>query len=162
MAASPFEKMFMANLPHQATGFIHFVRTGNKGSSPVLLLHAASLDLTYWDAQFEALSRMHDVVAFDWPGHGRSGGISGPIRFEEWAEVVAAVVRETGGGPAHIVGVSMGSMVAQYFALNHPEQVRSLCLIGSACTLAPAVRQAMRERRQRASKRHASGPGWGD
>ena len=60
--------------------------------------------------------------------------------------MVAAIVRETGGGPAHIVGVSLGSMVAQYFASNHPGLVRSLCLIGSACTLPPPVRQAMRER----------------
>ncbi len=118
----------------------------------MVLLHAASLDLTYWDAQFEALSRTHDVVAFDWPGHGRSGGISGQIHFEDWAEVVASVVRKTGGEPAHVVGVSMGSMVAQYFALNHPELVRSLCLIGSACTLPEPVRQAMRERAARARR----------
>ena len=44
----------------------------------------------------------------------------------------------------------MGSMVAQYFALNHPGLVRSLCLIGSACTLAEPVRQAMRERAAKA------------
>ncbi len=118
----------------------------------MVLLHAASLDLTYWDAQFEALSRTHDVVAFDWPGHGRSGGISGQIRFEDWAEVAASVVRQTGGEPAHVVGVSMGSMVAQYFALNHPELVRSLCLIGSACTLPEPVRQAMRERAAKARR----------
>ena len=119
----------------------------------MVLLHAASLDLTYWDAQFEALSWTHDVVAFDWPGHGRSGGISGQIHFEDWAEVVASVVRKTGGEPAHIVGVSMGSMVAQYFALNHPEMVRSLCLIGSACTLPEPGRQAMRERAAKARRK---------
>ena len=136
----------MANSNERSTGSIHSVRAGDRGTTPVILLHAASLDLTYWDAQFEALSRTHDVVAFDWPGHGRSDGITGPASFEDWAEVVAAVVRKIGGGPAHLVGVSLGSMVAQYFALNHPGLVRSLCLIGSACTLAPPVRQAMRER----------------
>ena len=46
----------------------------------------------------------------------------------------------------------MGSMVAQYFALNHPEMVRSLCLIGSACTLPEPVRQAMRERAAKARR----------
>ena len=142
----------MVNSNEHAADFIHSVRAGNRGTPPVVLLHAASLDLTYWDAQFEALSRTHDVVAFDWPGHGRSAGISGPVRFEDWAEVVAAIVRGVGGQPAHIVGVSMGSMVAQYFALNHPNLVRSLCLIGSACTLAEPVRQAMRERAAKARR----------
>ena len=136
----------MAHSDEQTSPFIHSVRAGARGTTPVLLLHAASLDLTYWDAQFAALSRTHDVVAFDWPGHGRSGVIADPARFEDWAEVVAGIVRGTGRESAHVVGVSMGSMVAQYFALNHPELVRSLCLIGSACTLAEPVRQAMRER----------------
>ncbi len=64
--------------------------------------------------------------------------------------MVVAIVRQTGGGPAHIVGVSLGSMVAQYFALNHPALVRSLCLIGAAYTLAAPVRHAMRERAAKA------------
>ena len=73
----------MKNLNDPATKFIHSVRAGPRGTAPVVLLHAASLDLTYWDAQFEALSRTHDVVAFDWPGHGRSGDISDQVRFED-------------------------------------------------------------------------------
>lgn len=125
---------------------VHSVRAGRRGGAPVVLLHAMSLDLTYWDAQFGELSKEHDVLAFDWPGHGRSSGVPEQIRFDELAEVVASVVTAADGGPAHIVGISMGSMVAQTFALNHPELVRSLCLIGSACTLPDAARQAMRAR----------------
>ncbi len=131
-------------------GYIHSVRAGPRGAAPVVLLHAASLDLTYWDAQFEVLSETHDVVAFDWPGHGCSGPITSPARFEDWAEAVATIVRETNAGPAHVVGISMGSMVAQYFALRYPALVRSLGLLGSACTLAEPVREAMRARAAKA------------
>ena len=125
---------------------VNIVRAGPSGGTPVILLHAVSLDLTYWDAQFARLSSTHDVVAFDWPGHGRSSPLAGETSFDRMAEVVALVVREVGGGPAHIVGLSMGSMVAQIFALNHPGSVRSLCLIGSACTFPEPVRQGMRNR----------------
>ena len=112
----------------------------------MILLHAVSLDLTYWDAPFARLSATRDVVAFDWPGHGRSSPLAGETSFDRLAEAFDSVVEAVGGGPAHIVGLSMGSMVAQTFALNYPERVRSLCLIGSACTFPEPVRQGMRRR----------------
>ena len=137
----------MATVTSNDSPFINVVRAGPRSGSPVILLHAVSLDLTYWDAQFERLSRTHDVVAFDWPNHGRSGNLpAAQISFNALAKVVASVVEQTAGGPAHIVGLSMGSMVAQHFALTYPERVRSLCLLGSACTFADAVRQGMQDR----------------
>ncbi len=125
---------------------VNIVRAGPRGGTPVILLHAVSLDLTYWDAPFARLSTTRDVVAFDWPGHGRSSPLAGETSFDRLAETVGSVVQEEGGGPAHIVGLSMGSMVAQTFALNHPEAVRSLCLIGSACTFPEPVRAGMQKR----------------
>ena len=59
---------------------------------------------------------------------------------------MATVIDRTVQKPVHLVGLSMGSMVAQHVALDHPEMVRSLCLIGSACTFADPARQALRER----------------
>ena len=125
---------------------LNIVRAGPQGSAPVVLLHAVSLDLTYWEAQFAVLSRTHEVVAFDWPSHSRSGSLPGEMSFAGLAQVVAAVIERTVQQPAHVVGLSMGSMVAQHFALNYPELVRSLALVGSACTFAGPVRQALRGR----------------
>ena len=140
------------NPSHTPQPFINLVRAGPRGGAPVVLLHAVSLDLTSWDAQFGELSKTRDTVAFDWPGHGRSGGVAGPVSFDDLSQVVAAVVVATSGQPTHIVGISMGSMVAQSFALQHPELVRSLCLIGSACTFADPVRAILRGRAATARK----------
>ena len=136
----------MDNVVPTSDRFINSVRAGPRGGTPVILLHAVSLDLTYWDAQFARLSKTHDVLAFDLPGHGRSSGFAGGISFDDLSEVVASVVNEAASGPAHIVGLSMGSMVAQSFALNHPELIQSLCLIGSTCTFSDPARQALRDR----------------
>ena len=136
----------MTHVTTPADPFVNIVRAGPKGAAPVVLLHAVSLDLTYWDAQFRALSQTHDVVAFDWPSHGHSGPLTGEVSFAGLAEVLAAVIERTVQEPVHVIGLSMGSMVAQRFALNHPGLVCSLCLIGSACTFADPARQALRER----------------
>ncbi len=136
----------MNSQPASTEFSLNIVRAGRAGASPVLLLHAVSLDLTYWDAQFAALSLAHEVIAFDWPSHGRSTPLSAEVSFAKLAEVATIVIEQTVREPVHLVSISMGSMVAQHVALDHPELVRSLCLIGSACTFADPARQALRER----------------
>ena len=51
---------------------LNWIRTGRKDASTILLLHPVGFDLTYWDRQIQALQSVHDVVAFDLPGHGLS------------------------------------------------------------------------------------------
>jgi len=53
---------------------MNVARTGPRGGTPVVLIHAAGLDLTYWDVEIAALSVDRDVIAFDLPRHGRSPG----------------------------------------------------------------------------------------
>ena len=125
---------------------INVVRAGPRGGSPVVLLHAVGLDLTWWDHQFGVLARDHDVVAFDMPGHGLSGRLDAPPSLDLLAAVAAGVVMHVDAGPAHVVGISMGGMVAQTLALARPDLVRSLSLVATLCTFPAPVREALRER----------------
>lgn len=120
---------------------LHTIRTGPRGASPVLLIHPLGLDLTFWDQQIAALCDEFDVIAFDLPGNGASAGHAQDWEFEKVVESIAQVVREAEAHAVHVVGISIGSMIAQGFALKYSRIVRSLTLIGSAATFSPEARQ---------------------
>ncbi len=130
--------------------FINSVRTGPRGGTPVVLVHPVGLDLTYWSLQIEALCDRFDVVAFDLPGHGRTPGEAADWTLDQAAAVLGQVVGSTNAERAHVVGLSVGGMIAQAFAIREPQRVRSLCLIDTAAAFAPEARAAMRARAEAA------------
>ena len=127
-------------------GDINVVRTGPRAGVPVVFLHPAGLDLTWWGDQFEAFSGERDVIAFDLPGHGRSGPLDGTPTFDLMADVLEKVLVTAGGRPVHVVGVSIGGMIAQTFALRRPDLVQSLSLVATLCDFPGPARDALRER----------------
>ncbi len=102
--------------------------------------------MTYWGAQIEALQPAYDVIAFDLPGHGASPGKPEDWTFDHAASTVASLIEGLGCGPVHVVGLSVGGMVAQTLTLAHPALVYSLVLIGTAATFSGSARAAMRAR----------------
>jgi 3-oxoadipate enol-lactonase len=125
---------------------INMVRTGPRGGVPVILMHGVGLDLTFWDLQIATLSTTHDVIAFDLPGHGLSGKPLRPPSSGDMVAILEGVLDHAEAGRAHLVGISVGGMIAQTFALNCPERVRSLSLVATLCTFTDAVRALLRER----------------
>ena len=125
---------------------VNAIRTGPRGGTPVVLLHSAGLDLTYWDAQLDALRRDHDVVALDLPGHGGSRGRAEEITVEHVSAAIGAAITDLDAGPVHLVGLSVGGLIAQSIALDRPQLVRSLVLIDTAANFSPGGQAAMRER----------------
>lgn len=113
-----------------------------------MLLHAVGTDLTLWGPQIEALQPDYDVVAVDLPGHGLSTQPAGEPSFTMFAAGVRQLLERLAAGPVHLVGISFGGMVAQTVALERPALVRSLSLIGTACTFPEIGRAARRERAQ--------------
>lgn len=125
---------------------INWVRTGPRGKPPIILVHPVGLDLTYWAAQIEALHEWHDVVAYDLPGNGSSHGIAQDWSLDRAANVLAQVATATGHERVSVVGISIGGMIAQAFALAYPQALQSLVLIGTACTFSSEERHFARNR----------------
>ena len=125
---------------------LNTVRTGPRGQPPVILLHPVGLDLTYWGLQIDALCDHYDVVAFDLPGQGKSPGTPADWSISQAVSVLRQVVESTGSPTAHIVGLSVGGIIAQAFAVAHSDAVCSLTLISTAPTFSEEGRGAMRKR----------------
>lgn len=111
---------------------LHYERSGS--GEPLLLIQGMSGTHVSWGEPFLAPLREHfEVVAFDNRGIGLSAPIDGPFTIEEMAEDTASLLGELGLESAHVVGISMGGMIAQELALAHPEHVRSLTLGCTYC-----------------------------
>ncbi|MGH3585629.1 MAG: alpha/beta fold hydrolase, partial [Pseudonocardia sp.] len=108
---------------------IHAEATGS--GSPVVLTHDGLLHSATWDAQVPAFAADHRVVRWDRRGYGHSPR---PTRAHSSVEDLAAVVRATADRPAALVGCSFGSLVTVLCALDHPELVASLVLVGPIVT----------------------------
>ncbi len=106
---------------------------GKQGGEPVLLVQGLGADHTGWFLQRFALAGQYRCVAPDNRGVGRSDKPAGPYDLEVMATDLIAVLDDAGVDSAHIVGASMGGILAQILAVRHPERVRSLVLACTAC-----------------------------
>jgi 3-oxoadipate enol-lactonase len=104
---------------------------------PLVLVMGIGYDATLWTlAQVPALSRMFQVVTFDNRDVGRSSLATGRYTIGDMADDVAALMDALDIRRAHLLGLSMGGMIAQEFALRHAGRLHRLVLSG--CGAAPA------------------------
>ena len=134
----------------QAPRQLNVVRLGPQGGTPIVLVHAAGLDLTYWDPQIANLGGDFDIVAFDLPGHGATSGTADDWKGDTLVRVIDQAVATTGASRVHLVGVSLGGMLAQAFTVSHPSQVASLSLLSTTSGLPAEAQRATRARADRA------------
>jgi 3-oxoadipate enol-lactonase len=110
---------------------MYYEEHGDPTAEPLLLIMGFGMNAAAWAPQIPALSGRYHVIAFDNRGAGRTSQPEGAYSIPQMAADAAALLDHLGIESAHIVGASMGGMIAQEFALRYPARVHGLVL---ACT----------------------------
>ncbi len=98
----------------------------------LLFVHAAGSNGNTWHRQLAGFAGAHSPLAFDFPGHGRSGGTESLKSIETYRDFLAAFMDALRLRPAVLIGRSMGGAIAMTYTLAHPERVRGLVLVATA------------------------------
>lgn len=117
---------------------LYFLDPNPGGSPAVLLLHGLGASGSSWTLQFDPLITAGlRPLAPDAPGFGQSRYDGCGWNFKRVAADLAALLDELQTGPVYVVGLSMGGIIAQRFALDYPELVRKLVLVSAFSVLRP-------------------------
>jgi pimeloyl-ACP methyl ester carboxylesterase len=110
---------------------IHYVEAGS--GDPLVLIMGLGGDHQAWGFQLPVLAERHRVIAFDNRGAGQTDAPDHPYTTAMMAADTLRLMDALGIDRAHVVGVSMGGMIAQELALAAPQRVRTLHI---GCSLA--------------------------
>jgi 3-oxoadipate enol-lactonase / 4-carboxymuconolactone decarboxylase len=111
--------------------------TGPGGAPVVVFSNSLGTTVEMWDAQVRALASRYRCLRYDTRGHGRSPTVEAPFSVEDLADDIASLLDALDIARAHVVGLSLGGMTAQAFAVRHPQRVGGLVLMATAAFLPP-------------------------
>lgn len=99
---------------------------------PVVLLHGGLTDSRDFVGNLDVLASDFQLFIPERRGHGHSPDVEGPLSVRVMADDMVEFIDTVVGGPAHVVGYSVGASVALYVALSRPDLIRSLVAISGA------------------------------
>lgn len=122
---------------HNGRVRIHWQEEGQ--GDPLLMIMGLGMPLNMWQTLRPMMARHFRCIVFDNRGAGESHSLL-PYSIPKMADDAAAVLDAAGVESSHVLGLSMGGMIAQEFALRHPGRVRKLVLGCTQCGGSETVR----------------------
>lgn len=118
-----------------------------EGEGPwVTLSHSLACNLSMWNPQMDVLRRHYKVLRFDTRGHGASSAPEGAYTLEQMADDVHGLFAELGIQRTHWVGLSMGGMIGETYALKYPGVFQSMVLADTTSRRPPNAAQMWGDR----------------
>ena len=111
---------------HNGPARLHYEVHGE--GDPVLMIMGLGSSAKAWYRLLPHIARHHRAIVFDNRGTGQSDRVSGRLTMNDLVCDALAVLDAAGERRAHVLGASMGGMIAQHVALDHRERVKSLTL----------------------------------
>jgi 3-oxoadipate enol-lactonase len=108
---------------------------------PLVLIHGLGSSCRDWELQIPAFAEGFQVITLDLRGHGRSDKPAGPYSMALFAEDTAQLISSLGLQTVHVLGISLGGMVAIQLGLDFPDLVRSLVIVNSTPEMVPRTFQ---------------------
>tara|TARA_B100000676_G_scaffold94979_1_gene94875 strand:+ start:419 stop:1192 length:774 start_codon:yes stop_codon:yes gene_type:complete len=106
-----------------------YYQLNKKKELPIVLIHGVGLDHEMWEYQFNSFE--NTVLTYDILGHGKTPLGVGQVTFDDFSEQLINLIGELGIGKIHLVGFSIGSLIARNFATKHNDRLQTLTLLSS-------------------------------
>jgi len=110
---------------------------------PIVMIHGIGASTASWAGLVPLLRDRFACLAYDLRGHGRSAVAPGRTELDDYVDDLTALFDERGLAGAHLAGHSLGGVIAQAFALRHPERTKSVILVSTAACRTPEEREAI-------------------
>jgi 3-oxoadipate enol-lactonase len=118
-----------------------------EGSGPwVTMSHSLASNSSMWDEQAALLAKHYRVLRFDTRGHGDSSAPPAPYTLDDMAEDLHGLFAHLGIRETHWIGLSMGGMIGETYALKYPGVFRSMILADTTSRRPPNAEQMWGDR----------------
>ena len=128
-----------------------YVFNKKEQSIPVVFIHGVGLTYEIWQPQLDFFKN-YSNLSYDILGHGKSSLTKQNINFDDFSEQLIELINELKIEKIHLVGFSIGSLIARNFATRYSERLQSLILFGSIYKRSEQQQKTVNERFEQAKK----------
>jgi pimeloyl-ACP methyl ester carboxylesterase len=128
-----------------------YVFNKKEQSIPVVFIHGVGLTYEIWQPQLDFFKN-YSNLSYDILGHGKSTLTKQNINFDDFSEQLIELINELKIEKIHLVGFSIGSLIARNFATRYSERLQSLILLGSIYKRSEQQQKIVNERFEQAKK----------
>ena len=128
-----------------------YVFNKKEQSVPIVFIHGVGLTSEIWQPQLDFFKN-YSTISYDILGHGKSSLTKKNINFDDFSDQLIELINELKVDKIHLVGFSIGSLIARNFATKYNDRLQSLILLGSIYKRSEQQQEIVNQRFEQAKK----------